>query len=229
MRTNCGLFVALLALLTPHTPHSKLYTLHSTLRALHFTLRLYTPHFHTVHSTLYIHSTLCTPHFILLYTSHFTLDTPHSTLSTPHSTLCTPHSTLYTFHFTLHTLRCALYTPYSILYTLHSTLCPPHFTLHTLHLTRHAQPHSTSRSKSTKFSYPTNPFLTSPEPVRGHGRACRPCPRWPQKSAVRPRRLGRSQPPNEAPSCLGAEDATQKAGLLRHRGGKGVGMGCLSG
>ena len=73
--------------------------------------------------------------------------------------------------------------------------------------------HSASQSKSTKISCQcTNPFRhlvratpkTTRKPFRGHGRSCWPRPSWPpQRSAARPRRRGRSVPPNAAPSGLG--------------------------
>ena len=57
---------------------------------------------------------------------------------------------------------------------------------------------------------------TTRKPFRGRGRGSRPRPPWPlQRSAARPRRHGLSQPPNAAPSGLGAEDATRKGGQLR--------------
>ena len=78
---------------------------------------------------------------------------------------------------------------------------------------------------STKISCQcTNPFRhlaratpkTTRKLFRGHGRRCRPRPPWPpRRSAARPRRRGLRQPPDAAPSSLGAEDATRKAGLLR--------------
>ena len=81
------------------------------------------------------------------------------------------------------------------------------------------------RKHSTEIPCPcTNPFRhlvratpkTTRKPFRGHGRVRWPRPPWPpQRSAARPRRPGRSQPPHAAPSCLGTEDATRKAGQLQ--------------
>ena len=78
---------------------------------------------------------------------------------------------------------------------------------------------------STKISCQcTNPFRhlvratpkTTRKPFQGHGRRSRPRPPWPpRRSAARPRRHGLPEPPYAAPSSLGAEDATRKAGLLQ--------------
>ena len=83
----------------------------------------------------------------------------------------------------------------------------------------------------------TNPFRhlvratrkTTRKPFRGHGRVRWPRRPWPpQRSAARPRRPGRSQPPHAAPSCLGTEDATRKGGRLPSRN-KVIVIGCFSG
>ena len=70
----------------------------------------------------------------------------------------------------------------------------------------------------------TNPFRhlaratpkTTRKPFRGHGRRSRPRPPWPpQRSAARPRRNGRSEPPDAAPSRLGRRGCDAKAGQLQ--------------
>ena len=67
--------------------------------------------------------------------------------------------------------------------------------------------------QNAKITCPcTNPFRhlarATPKPTRkpfrGHGRFYRPRPPWPpQRSAARPRRHGRSEPPHAAPRSLG--------------------------
>ena len=67
----------------------------------------------------------------------------------------------------------------------------------------------------------TNPFRhlvratrkTTRKPFQGHGRPCRPRPPWPpQRSAARPRRHGRSEPPDAAPSGLGRRGCDAEGG-----------------
>ena len=78
---------------------------------------------------------------------------------------------------------------------------------------------------STKITCPcTNPFRhlvratpkTTRKPFRGHGRGCWPRPPGPpQRSAARPRRRGRSEPPNTAASGLGRRGCDAEGGRLR--------------
>ena len=107
---------------TPHTVHTRLYTLRFTLDTAHSTL-------YTLHLTLYsslaaarlaFHAPDFTPHTLhsTPHTLHFALDTSYSTLGTLRATHHTVHSTL-----TLRTLHFKLYT-------WHSTL--PHLTPFTL-------------------------------------------------------------------------------------------------
>ena len=80
----------------------------------------------------------------------------------------------------------------------------------------------------TKITCPcANPFRhlaratpkTTRKPFQGHGRRRWPRPPWPlQRSAERPRRHGRAQPPDAAQSCLGTQDTTRKAGCCGCRG-----------
>ena len=74
---------------------------------------------------------------------------------------------------------------------------------------------------STKISCQcTNPFRhlvratpETREPFRGHGRRCWPRPPWPQqRSAARPRRRDRSEPPNAALSSLGRQGCDAESG-----------------
>ena len=73
---------------------------------------------------------------------------------------------------------------------------------------------------------------TTRKPFRGHGRSfSRPRPPWPpQRSAARPRRRGRSEPPNAAPSNLGRRGCDPEGGAAAAAVEKqGVAMGCFSG
>ena len=149
-----------------YTPHFALRILHSTLPTLHYTpytfdtpcstlctrhSALFTPHPHTPHSTIYIHSITLhiSPHcksrtlHSRLYTSHSTFDTLHPTIYTSHLPLYIPHSPLLTFHaphFTLRTLHSTVYTLHIKFYTAHSALhkkctAAQHSTLHCLNST----------------------------------------------------------------------------------------------
>ena len=69
----------------------------------------------------------------------------------------------------------------------------------------------------------TNPFYhlvratpkTTRKPFQGHGRRCRPRPPWPpQRSAARPRRRGRSEPPYAAASSLGRRGCDADGGAV---------------
>ena len=93
---------------------------------------------------------------------------------------------------------------------------------------------------STKISCQcTNPFRhlvratrkTTLIPFRGHCRFHRPRPPWPpQRSAARPRRHDRSEPPDAAPSSLGRRGCDAEGGAAATAVEKqGVAMGCFSG
>ena len=85
----------------------------------------------------------------------------------------------------------------------------------------------------------TNPFChlvratpkTTRKPFQGHGRLYRPRPPWPpQRSAARPRRRGRSELPDAAPSSLARRGCDADGGAAAAAVEKqSVALGCFSG
>ena len=68
--------------------------------------------------------------------------------------------------------------------------------------------HSTTQSIAEPLPSSRQSHSQNDPKTQGHGRRRWSRPPWPsQRSAARPRWPRRSQPPNAAPSCLGAEDA----------------------
>ena len=140
--------------------------------------------------------------------------------------------------------------PTSFCFPFHSCLCPPCLAISYTRISTgpshhksgslNNKYHSTLSKHSTKISCQcTNPFhhlvratpKTNRKPFRGHGRRCRPRPPWPQqRSAARPRRRGRSQPPHAAPCCLERRGCDADGGRLRLPSRtKRIVMGCFSG
>ena len=111
-------------------------------------------------------------------------------------------------HFEDHVIPSAFYTFHLISFTRISR-GPSHHKSGSLNNKYHSTSQSTARKSPANVRAPS---ITSSEPrpkqiekpFRGHGRMCWPHPPWPpQRSAARPRRHGRSQPPHAAPCRLG--------------------------
>ena len=125
----------------------------------------------------------------------------------------------------------------SLCFPFHSCLCPPCLAISHIRIaigpSQHKsgslknkyEYHSTLSKHSTKISCQcTNPFhhlvratpKTTRKPFWGHGQICRSRPPGPlQRSAARPRRRGRSKPPDAAPCCLGRRGCDAEGGRLR--------------